>query len=388
MQLDGDEGRDRTARRLRKIRWKRIALWASVALVVVFAVSAGAAYAWFRSEVGGANGRVEPGVVAALKEKPPSTTTSDAGRPSGRVYPATDTSPDGSSSTTPVSVPQAPTGMNILVLGSDRRATESEDGGRSDTLMVVHVDPQRDFLSIMSIPRDLRAEIPGHGVQKINSSYTYGGPALAIRTVQQLTGIDLDHYVEVDFSAFKDITNTLGGVYVDVDRTYDDGLIQFAPGYQLLDGLAALRYVRTRHDLNLDFGRMQRQQRFINALREQAMTWNLALKLPGLVKGLFKNLGTDLGANDILKLGYWGVGLGGNRMKQVRIIGGTETIDGVLLRGRLGQDHRRRGERLHERPPGRIAGSRESGPGRVRHPHYRRLGRRIRGRAERHRTLR
>ena len=227
-----------------------------------------------------------------------------------------------------VSIPKSPTGMNILVVGSDTRSTNGA-GGRSDTLMIVHVDPTSNFLSILSIPRDLQVEVPGHGLQKINAAYSFGGPALTIKTVSEVTGIKLDHYMEVDFAAFEDITNTLGGVYIDVDRTYNDGSIQFAPGYQLLNGLNALKYVRTRHDLNGDFGRMERQQHFLDAVREQAMGWNLPLKLPSLIKGLFKNLSTDLHTTDFLKLAYWAVKLDGSRMKQVHIVGDTETIDSI-----------------------------------------------------------
>ena len=92
--------------------------------------------------------------------------------------------------------------------------------------------------------------------------------------MEWLTDVDIDEYVEVDFAAFSDITDSLGGVYLDIDRRYynDDPqweLIKLSPGYQLLDGAHALDYVRFRHDLNYDFGRMDRQQRFITAMREQ-----------------------------------------------------------------------------------------------------------------------
>ena len=141
-------------------------------------------------------------------------------------------------------VPDDPAGMNLLVLGSDRReGEEGEEGdsGRSDTIILVHVDPDQDYLSVLSLPRDLRVEVPDYGSAKINAAYAYGGPALTIRTVEQVTGVDIDHYLEVDFDAFRDITNSLGGVYVDVDRRYYNDnaeweLIKLAPGYQLLDG--------------------------------------------------------------------------------------------------------------------------------------------------------
>jgi LCP family protein required for cell wall assembly len=224
-----------------------------------------------------------------------------------------------------------PTGMDILVLGSDKRPTNAGEETRSDTVMLVHADPKANYLSILSLPRDLRVEIPGHGTGKLNDAYSIGGWELTAATVEQLTNVEIKQYVGVDFQAFKDMTNTLGGVYVDVDQRYynDDPtyeLIKLSPGYQLLNGDQALDYVRFRHDLNMDFGRMARQQRFLAAVREQAMGWNLAFKLPGLVSSIFKNLQTTLGTTDVLKLAYWGFRLSGDRIRQISVIGDIQTI--------------------------------------------------------------
>ncbi len=105
-------------------------------------------------------------------------------------------------------------------------------------------------------------------------------------------------------------------------------MIKISPGYQRLNGDDALDYVRFRHDLNYDFGRMDRQQRFLTALREQAMGWNLVLDLPGLVDALFDNLVTTLDTNDIIRLAYWGAAkLSGDRIRQVSITGDVQTID-------------------------------------------------------------
>ncbi len=281
-------------------------------MFVVLMVSGGAFYLWFRSQVGSANADVDPAAIQALESEP--ATGSDVTTPGD---------------TTPIEVPETPTGTNLVLLGADNKESDGGTPARSDTIMLVHVDPEGDFLSILSVPRDLQVNVPGHGLQKMNAAYTYGGAALVIRTVQDEFGVDLDHYVELDFNAFKEITDALGGVYVDVDRRYDDGKIQLDPGYQLLDGLNALRFVRTRHDTNIDFGRMQRQQRFITALREQAMGWNLPLKLPALVKSLFGNIISDLSANEFLKLAYWAVGLEGSRIKMASVVADIGTVDGV-----------------------------------------------------------
>ena len=303
-----------------RVTWQRIALWTSVALVVVLLAGAGGAYLWFRSQVVGANQRVDQEVISVLSSKPPST-----------FAPTTVTSV---AEAEEEPEPEPPSGMNVLVLGSDRRANEEGTYGRSDTIILLHVDPDNDFLSLLSLPRDLRVSVDGHGKQKINAAYAYGGPALTILTVEQVTGVDINHYLEVDFQAFIDITDALDGVYVDVDRRYYNDnprweLIKLAPGYQLLGGSDALDYVRFRHDRNGDFGRMERQQRFLGALREQAMDWQLPLKLPGLISALFNNVTTDLGANDILRLAYWAVRLGGENIRQTTLVAPTEDIDGA-----------------------------------------------------------
>jgi LCP family protein required for cell wall assembly len=293
-------------------------IWSVVGLVLVLLIAAGGSYLWFRHQVAQANDRVPKEVRVALTEQLSTTTTG--------------TSKESSPTTT---VPESPSAMNLLVLGSDHRETEGEDEpSRSDTIILVHVDPDEDYLSVMSIPRDLRVDVPGYGLNKINYAYAVEGPALTIKTVEQLTGVDIDHYLEIDFNAFRDITNSLGGVYVDVDKRYYNEnpeweLIKLAPGYQLLDGDDALDYVRFRHDLNLDFGRMERQQIFLTAIKEQAMGWDLPFKLPKLVSALFSNVTTDLSANDVLSLAYWGIGLDGDRMRRVTIVGDADMLDGV-----------------------------------------------------------
>ena len=225
-----------------------------------------------------------------------------------------------------------PNSMDILLLGCDRREEAGEES-RSDTVMLVHVDSERDYLSILSLPRDLRVEIPGHGTGKLNDAYSLEGWELTAKTVELLTNVQIDEYLEVDFQAFCDITDALGGVYLDIDRRYynDDAeyeLIKISPGYQLLGGADALDYVRFRHDSNYDFGRMDRQQRFLTAVREQAMGWNLITDLPGLVDAVFSNLGTTMGTWDIIDLAAWGIRLQGSQIRQVGIVGDIQTLEG------------------------------------------------------------
>ncbi len=229
---------------------------------------------------------------------------------------------------------EPPNSTDILVLGSDKNPVNAGDDSRSDTVMLVHVDRASNYLGILSLPRDLRVEIPGHGIDKLNAAYADGGWELTRDTVQQLTKVKIEYCVQIDFKAFSAITDSVGGVYLDVDRRYYQDnpqweLAKLSPGYQKLDGANALDWVRFRHDLNLDFGRMERQQRFITALREQAMGWNLVGDLPGLVDGLLSNLLTTLHTTDLIKLAYWGVKLDGSHIRQVSLIGDNQKIDGT-----------------------------------------------------------
>jgi anionic cell wall polymer biosynthesis LytR-Cps2A-Psr (LCP) family protein len=197
----------------------RIVLWTILGVVIAIMAAAGGFYLWYQSEVGSSNSRVDPDVIAALGEHASSTTES-----AGAFGPSTTSA----ASTTTVTAPPNPDSMNLVILGSDTRSTNGK-GGRSDSIILVHIDTENDFLSMLSIPRDLRVKIPGHGYNKINAAYAYGGAALLIRTVQSAMGVDLDHYAETDYNGFKAITDALGGVYLDVDRTYDDGTLQLLP---------------------------------------------------------------------------------------------------------------------------------------------------------------
>jgi polyisoprenyl-teichoic acid--peptidoglycan teichoic acid transferase len=173
--------------------------------------------------------------------------------------------------------------QTILILGSDKRTTEPGDPGRSDTTMLLRVDPEKEFLSLLSLPRDLQVEIPGFGTDRLNAAYSYGeqfeakqggGPQLTLRTVKQLLGIDINHIVNVNFEGFYDAINAIGCVYIDVDRhyfnpvggEYDD--IDIKAGYTKLCGYEALDYVRYRHNDN-DLVRGARQQAFVREARQQ-----------------------------------------------------------------------------------------------------------------------
>jgi polyisoprenyl-teichoic acid--peptidoglycan teichoic acid transferase len=168
---------------------------------------------------------------------------------------------------------------NILILGSDKRAGDAEDPGRSDTAMLLRLDPDNDAIALMSIPRDLKVDIPGYGTDKFNAAYAYGGPKLVLRVVRDLTGLPINHVVNVDYLGFVQAVYAIGCVYVDVDRRYyhsNVGVppseqyseIDVQPGYQLLCGRKALQYVRYRHT-DTDLVRAARQQDFLSAARQR-----------------------------------------------------------------------------------------------------------------------
>ena len=110
-----------------------------------------------------------------------------------------------------------------MILGSDRRPKDNVEGGsgaRSDTIMLVRLDPGKGATALMSLPRDLKVQIPGHGTDKINAAYEIGGPRLTLRTVKQLTGLSINHVINVTFGGFWRAVNAIGCVYADIDRRY------------------------------------------------------------------------------------------------------------------------------------------------------------------------
>ncbi|MBA3309598.1 MAG: LCP family protein [Nocardioidaceae bacterium] len=174
--------------------------------------------------------------------------------------------------------------LNILLLGADHGnvgqsvAEDLEDGEwtqgahLSDTIILVHIPADRQSVQLVSIPRDTWTKIEGYpsdnGRAKINAAFSYGGPALAVKTVEGLTGITIDHLAIIDWVGFKDLTTALGGVRVYIPETFEDESqnVTWKKGWETLEGEVALQYVRTRYGLDDgDFGRIARQQNFMRA---------------------------------------------------------------------------------------------------------------------------
>jgi LCP family protein required for cell wall assembly len=171
--------------------------------------------------------------------------------------------------------------VTALVIGSDYRPSDGPQGptsSRSDTLMMVRIDPRTKYISLLSLPRDLHVTIPGFGTDKINAAYSDGGYKLALKTVELATGVHPNYLITVDFKGFTDLVNKFHGVYVPVDQRYyhvntagteQYSQIDIAPGYQLLNGRDSLAFSRYRHT-DSDFYRNARQQVFLHAFTQRA----------------------------------------------------------------------------------------------------------------------
>ena len=196
---------------------------------------------------------------------------------------------------------------NIIVLGVDERA-EEHDVGRSDTLFVVMFDTKNKAASLLSVPRDTRVRIKGHGWDKINHAYAYGGRELTQKTTEELLGIKINNYVMVDFKGFVGLVDAIGGVDINVEKnmyyydTWDGFKIDLKKGMQHMDGKTAIQYVRYR-DEEGDIGRIRRQQHFIMAVYDRITSANMLLHIPGLAKQLTNMVKTDLPLTDMVDLG-------------------------------------------------------------------------------------
>jgi LCP family protein required for cell wall assembly len=232
--------------------------------------------------------------------------------------------------------------QTILVLGSDRRwsdlkqnnpALSKSIAARSDTILLIRMDPRQEATAVLSIPRDLKVLIPGYGINKINAAYTLGGPDLTAKTIKTLFGADfkINHIVNVNFQGFRQVVDALGCVYADVDRRYyhsNLGLpvsqhyaeIDIEPGYQQLCGQRALDYVRFRH-ADSDIVRAARQQDFLRSAKDQLSTSSLIDQRGDLIKILKKNTQTDDSLRSVkgaLKLAKLGIFSAGHPVSQIK----------------------------------------------------------------------
>jgi polyisoprenyl-teichoic acid--peptidoglycan teichoic acid transferase len=213
---------------------------------------------------------------------------------------------------------------SILLLGTDHSLATSRAGDRhSDSITLLRTDPGRGRLYYLSIPRDLRVEIPGYGSSKINTAFQVGGPRLAIRTVSSYTGIPVNHVIVVNFRDFRDLIDKVGGIDVVVPRPilskfdcpYPSPVRcdrwpgwRFAKGKQHLNGQRALIYSRVRKNLldpaESDITRGERNQQVLQALMSKLAGFGTFIRMPFIGSDLMKPLATDLSANQFIELGW------------------------------------------------------------------------------------
>jgi LCP family protein required for cell wall assembly len=236
-----------------------------------------------------------------------------------------------------------------LLMGTDHAdRRDRADANRSDSIMLVRTDPDKHRISYLSVPRDLRVDIPGHGTGKINAAFALGGPALAMQTITGVTGIEINHIVLVDFNSFRDLIDELGGVTVNVPAPIVSNRFdcpfptasqcqrwegwRFAKGKQKLDGRRALIYSRIRENrLNPaenDLTRGERQQAVVQAIGDKLTSPGTLLKLPFVGDDLLKPLATDLTSGQFLQLAWLKVRSPEDRTLHCRLGGSASFVDG------------------------------------------------------------
>jgi len=227
----------------------------------------------------------------------------------------------------------------VLVLGTDRRESWANNADNTDTLMVFFLDPKADQAAILSIPRDLYVEIPGHDRGRINTAYSWGtedgsgGLSLARKTVSDLLDVPIDHAMLVDFNAFTAVVDAIGGIDVEVpydinDPTYPDGDTGFDPftisaGDHHLDGETALKYARTRATYGGDFDRSTRQRQVVMAIRDRVVQKEMLPRLiaqsPRLWSELKGSFEADLSLKTMIDLALLASRLSGDEITTVGI---------------------------------------------------------------------
>jgi polyisoprenyl-teichoic acid--peptidoglycan teichoic acid transferase len=219
--------------------------------------------------------------------------------------------------------------QTVLLIGSDKRAKGARDataGKRSDTMILMRLDASKNAIALMSMPRDLKVRIPGHGTDKLNAAYSFGGTKLTVQTIKRVTGLPINHVINVDFRGFREAVDKIGCVYTDVDRKYYNdnsnpadqyATIKVFPGYQKLCGKNALDYVRYRHT-DTDIVRAARQQDFLRQAKAQVGTGKLISKQAKLLKVVSKYTSSDIhGRGAVISLLRLAVDLAGSPVVEV-----------------------------------------------------------------------
>ena len=218
--------------------------------------------------------------------------------------------------------------QTIMLIGSDERPRSSpnfEAKARSDTILLVRLDPGRGDTAILSLPRDLKVTVPGRGARKLNNAYEEGGPKLALETVKNLTGLRINHVVNVDFDGFQRGVNALNCIYVDIDRRYfndnsgfdDYATIDVQPGYQRMCGKDSLDYVRYRHEDN-DLVRAARQQEYLRQVKQQVSVGDLISDRRRLIEIFGRYSSSDIRSrSEVVRLAKLAIASAGRPVQEV-----------------------------------------------------------------------
>jgi polyisoprenyl-teichoic acid--peptidoglycan teichoic acid transferase len=193
--------------------------------------------------------------------------------------------------------------LDVLILGVDRRPSSAEgESTRSDTMMLVRVIPATGEVKLLSVPRDLYVEVKSGEKDRINTAYGYGGVDQARAVMEDLTGVDIDNYVIVDFEGFEQVIDAMGKVRVDVGTGVFPASWNMGEGFERLNGHKALKYARYRGTPGADLDRIDHQQKLLAALRRQALRWDTVTRLPAIIKVTNENVSTDLGIMQVIPL--------------------------------------------------------------------------------------
>jgi len=234
--------------------------------------------------------------------------------------------------------------INILLLGADSRTRN--DPGRTDAIILMRLDPTTKHVRLLSLPRDTRVTIPGHGIDKLNEAsggyYRDGGTALLVKTIKTLLpSVRIDYTVKTNFAGFAAIIDALGGVTINVEEAMQykatDVTINFKPGVQHMNGAKALAYARFRMDAVGDFGswggeehgRVARQKKLIAAVIAQTKSVRTLIRLPAIIHAVQKAVTTDMSFSTMARIGMTFKDTGSSNVEQVVFPGIPKYVDGV-----------------------------------------------------------
>ncbi|SDT06088.1 transcriptional attenuator, LytR family [Paenibacillaceae bacterium GAS479] len=208
--------------------------------------------------------------------------------------------------------------VNILFMGGDGRGKKTtKEPARSDSMMIVSIDPVTKKAHLFSLLRDTWVDIPGKGSGRANEAIVLGGYKLSMQMMSELTGLEIQYYVYTEFEGFKSLVDAIGGINIDVekDMRYTDNAdknrydINLKKGYQELNGDQALQYVRFRHDATSDFTRTERQRKFLSAVADKMQNLGNIAQLSTIIRSVSPFIETNLSADDMIRLGQLGFGL-------------------------------------------------------------------------------